>query len=81
MVNVLVWDNGNEKSLVEVVVNKKVVYSVLTFNLFSVLNWVQNNITNDMEQVKVIYKQLIHKVRVLVNTLTKLNKGRLLKWN
>ena len=57
MVNVLVWDNGNSKSLVEVVVNKKVVYSVLTFNLFSVLNWVQNNVTNvNMEEVKVIYK-------------------------
>ena len=34
MVNVLVWDNGNNKSLVEVVVNQKVVYSVSTFNLF-----------------------------------------------
>ena len=57
MVNVLVWDNGNSKSLVEVVVNQKVVYSVLTFNLFGVLNWVQNNVTNvNMEQVKVIYK-------------------------
>lgn len=57
MVNVLVWDNGNSKSLVEVVVNQKVVYSVLTFNLFSVLNWVQNNVTNvNMEEVKVIYK-------------------------
>lgn len=57
MVNVLVWDNGNNKSLVEVVVNQKVVYSVLTFNLFSVLNWVQNNVTNvNMEEVKVIYK-------------------------
>lgn len=57
MVNVLVWDNGNSKSLVEVVVNQKVVYSVLTFNLFGVLNWVQNNVTNvNMEEVKVIYK-------------------------
>lgn len=57
MVNVLVWDNGNNKSLVEVVVNQKVVYSVLTFNLFGVLNWVENNVTNiDMEKVKVIYK-------------------------
>ena len=57
MVNVLVWDNGNNKSLVEVVVNQKVVYSVLTFNLFGVLNWVQNNVTNvNMEEVKVIYK-------------------------
>ena len=57
MVNVLVWDSGNNKSLVEVVVNQKVVYSVLTFNLFSVLNWVQNNVTNvNMEKVKVIYK-------------------------
>ena len=57
MVNVLVWDNGNNKSLVEVVVNQEVVYSVLTFNLFGVLNWVENNVTNvNMEQVKVIYK-------------------------
>ena len=57
MVNVLVWDNGNNKSLVEVVVNQEVVYSVLTFNLFGVLNWVQNNVTNvNMEEVKVIYK-------------------------
>lgn len=57
MVNILVWDNGNNKSLVEVVVNQKVVYSVLTFNLFGVLNWVENNVTNvDMEKVKVIYK-------------------------
>ena len=57
MVNVLVWDNGNNKSLIEVVVNQKVVYSVLTFNLFGVLNWVENNVTNvDMEKVKVIYK-------------------------
>ena len=57
MVNVLVWDNGNNKRLVEVVVNHEVVYSVLTFNLFGVLNWIENNVTNvDMEKVKVIYK-------------------------
>ena len=57
MVNVLVWDNGNNKSLAEVVVNQEVVYSVLTYNLFGVLNWVENNVTNvDMEKVKVIYK-------------------------
>lgn len=56
-VNVLVWENGNEKALVEVVVNNEVVYSVTTFNLFAVLDWVQANVKDiNMGKVKVIYK-------------------------
>ena len=33
-VNVMVWENGNEKDLVEVLVNGETVYSVTTYNLF-----------------------------------------------
>ena len=56
-VNVMVWENGNEKDLVEVLVNGETVYSVTTYNLFKVLGWVENNVANvDMEKVKVIYK-------------------------
>ena len=56
-VNILVWENGNEKDLVEVLVNGETVYSVTTYNLFKVLDWVEENVTNvDMAAVKVIYK-------------------------
>ena len=56
-VNVMVWENGNEKDLVEVLVNGETVYSVTTYNLFKVLDWVEENVTNvDMAAVKVIYK-------------------------
>ena len=56
-VNVMVWEYGNEKDLVEVLVNGETVYSVTTYNLFKVLDWVENNVANvDMEKVKVIYK-------------------------
>ena len=37
-VNVMVWENGNEKDLVEVLVNGETVYSVTTYNLFKVLD-------------------------------------------
>ena len=56
-VNVMAWENGNEKDLVEVLVNGETVYSVTTYNLFKVLDWEENNVANvDMEKVKVIYK-------------------------
>ena len=56
-VNVMVWEYGNEKDLVEVLVYGETVYSVTTYNLFKVLDWVENNVANvDMEKVKVIYK-------------------------
>ena len=57
MYNILVWDNGNDKALVEVVVNNKVIYSKTTFNLFTVINWVYNNYNDaNCDTVKVIYK-------------------------
>lgn len=56
-VKVMVWENENEKSLVEVLINGETVYSATTYNLFKVLDWVENNVANvDMEKVKVIYK-------------------------
>ena len=56
-VKILVLENGNEKDLVEVLVNGETVYSVTTYNLFKVLDWVEENVTNvDMAAVKVIYK-------------------------
>ena len=56
-VNVMVRENGKEKDLLEVLLNGETVYSVTTYNLFKVLDWVENNVANvDMEKVKVIYK-------------------------
>lgn len=57
MYNILVWDNGKEQALIEVVTNNNVIYSTFTFNLFGVISWVYDNCENaNCDTVKVIYK-------------------------
>ena len=57
MYNILVWDNGKEQALIEVVTNNNVIHSTFTFNLFGVISWVYGNCENaNCDTVKVIYK-------------------------